>query len=286
MREAKILSSWKSIANYLGCGVRTAQRYDAQRGLPVRRVSGTTHSTVCAFVEEIDLWVASRPVRCDLEPQTLPKWENPNGNNSLYLLRNPEVLREVLITPELWRRPASHLTKKRIDAVLGELEWERSGDELNLLEFMVRATLNLCGAHSAGFSTLQRDKKREFFRWDAVVGSLAYAVGGTTPREWSPCGLTLERQSAQLLFHQARYFTYFADAQPPIVEGLVLPVYLKDEPLGTLWIVSHDEVLKFNAEHVRVMNEIAHRCADAIWQRRQFNQCAPDSSAQSMLAGN
>jgi GAF domain len=286
MRETKVLSSWKAIAAYLGCGVRTAQRYDADRGLPVRRVSGTTHSTVCAFIDEIDLWVASRPIRSDLGSEALPKWENPNGNSSLYLVRNPEVLRKVLITPELWRRPGSHVTQQRIDAVLGQLECERSGDELNLLEFMVRATLNLCGAHSAGFSTLKHDTKREFFRWDAVVGSLAHAVGGTTPREWSPCGLTLERQSAQLLFYQARYFTYFADAQPPIVEGLILPVYLKDEPLGTLWIVSHDEILQFNAEHVRVMNEIAHRCADAIWQRRQENQCARDSSAQPIHAGD
>jgi hypothetical protein len=283
VRETKILSSWKSIANYLGCGVRTAQRYDVQRGLPVRRVSGVTHSTVCAFVEEIDLWVASRPIRCDLSSKALPKWENPNGNNSLYLVRNPEILREVLVTPELWRRPASHVTQERIDAVLCELESERSGDDLELLEIMVRATLNLCDAHTSGFSTMQREGDREFFRWDALVGSLAYAVGGTTPREWSPCGITLERQSAQLFSYPARYFTYFADAQPSIVEGLVLPVYLKDEPLGTLWILSHDTHLRFNAEHVRVMNEIAHRCADA--HIRQAGKRAPDSSAQIMLAG-
>ena len=43
----------------------------------------------------------------------------------------------------------------------------------------------------------------------------------------------------------------------PIVEGLVIPVYLGTESPGTLWIIAHDEECKFDAEDVRVMTSLA-----------------------------
>jgi CheY-like chemotaxis protein len=55
--DRKILSSWKEIAQYLGRGVRTVQRYEGQFKLPVRRMSGNDHSSVMAFSDEIDRWL-------------------------------------------------------------------------------------------------------------------------------------------------------------------------------------------------------------------------------------
>lgn len=53
------LDSWKEIAEYLGRDVRTATRWEAQ-GLPLHRVPGGKGSSVFAFTEEIDAWMASR----------------------------------------------------------------------------------------------------------------------------------------------------------------------------------------------------------------------------------
>jgi hypothetical protein len=36
----EILSGWKDIANYLGKGVRTVQRYGREMGLPIHRPAG------------------------------------------------------------------------------------------------------------------------------------------------------------------------------------------------------------------------------------------------------
>jgi hypothetical protein len=272
MSERKVLNSWKEIASYLERGVRTVQRYETHFDLPVRHMQGTTRSSVYAFADEIDRWLAVKPFRSEMESEVLSQSKTAISNGVVRSFRDgrdPDVLRNVLITSELWRRPASDISKKRIDSVLRTFMLDATRQELGVLKFMVRATLDLCQAHTAGFSTPRCEGGREFFRWDAMAGALAHAVGGTTPRDWSPCGITLDRQAAQLFCYPARYFTYFADAAPPIVEGLVLPVYLADSPLGTLWIVSHDESLKFNAEHVRVMNAVAHRCANAIddWRR-------------------
>jgi len=74
MAERRILNSWKEIANYLGRGVRTVQRWEAQLGLPVHRPAGKDHSAVLAFSSELDQWLDSRPVRfgTNLNPESTP----------------------------------------------------------------------------------------------------------------------------------------------------------------------------------------------------------------------
>jgi hypothetical protein len=57
--QSGILSGWKDIANYLGKGVRTVQRYELELGLPVRRPSGKAKGSVIATQSEIDAWVAA-----------------------------------------------------------------------------------------------------------------------------------------------------------------------------------------------------------------------------------
>ncbi len=59
----QILSGWKDIANYLGRGVRTVQRYERQLGLPVRRPAGKPSGSVVATKAELDAWVNASPIR-------------------------------------------------------------------------------------------------------------------------------------------------------------------------------------------------------------------------------
>lgn len=56
---AKQLGSWKEIAAYLGREVRTAQRWAATRGLPVRRLPGSKRPRVFSFAHEIDAWLCA-----------------------------------------------------------------------------------------------------------------------------------------------------------------------------------------------------------------------------------
>ena len=59
----QVLSGWKDIANYLGKGVRTVQRYEQQFGLPVRRPAGKPSGSVVATKAELDAWVTASPIR-------------------------------------------------------------------------------------------------------------------------------------------------------------------------------------------------------------------------------
>jgi len=52
------LNSWKEIAGFLRVDVKTAQRWESTRGLPVRRLPGAGRKTVFAFQDEIEAWLS------------------------------------------------------------------------------------------------------------------------------------------------------------------------------------------------------------------------------------
>jgi hypothetical protein len=61
---AAVLTSWKEIAQYLGKGVRTVQRWEKKLHLPVRRTGeGGPKSSVLAMPEEIETWIQSQRFR-------------------------------------------------------------------------------------------------------------------------------------------------------------------------------------------------------------------------------
>jgi hypothetical protein len=63
----QFLTGWKEIANYLGKGVRTVQRYERDLCLPVRRPAGKDRGSVVAAKVELDAWVTASPMRENLQ---------------------------------------------------------------------------------------------------------------------------------------------------------------------------------------------------------------------------
>ncbi len=66
------LQSWKEIAAFLGKDVRTARRWNAERGLPVHRVPGGKGASVFAYIDELEAWFHERPSE---EPSGTPDSE-------------------------------------------------------------------------------------------------------------------------------------------------------------------------------------------------------------------
>ena len=52
-----ILNGWKEIGGYVCRDIRTVERWEKQRGLPVRRVPGAGRATVYALISELDEWL-------------------------------------------------------------------------------------------------------------------------------------------------------------------------------------------------------------------------------------
>lgn len=61
------LDSWKAIAAYLGRDERTVQRWERRLGLPVRRVPGGRGTSVFAYADDLDAWLAAN------EPSIAPR---------------------------------------------------------------------------------------------------------------------------------------------------------------------------------------------------------------------
>jgi hypothetical protein len=65
-----VLHTWKEIASYVGCGIRTVQRWEHDLGLPVRRVAARERTAVMAFPDEIDSWLRRAPTSVVFSPQS------------------------------------------------------------------------------------------------------------------------------------------------------------------------------------------------------------------------
>lgn len=56
--EKKRLDGWKEIGGYLGASVRTVQRWEVERALPVHHAGGGKGYSVFAFPSELDRWLS------------------------------------------------------------------------------------------------------------------------------------------------------------------------------------------------------------------------------------
>ena len=174
------------------------------------------------------------------------------------------TLDDVLCTHLLDHRTAPPADVESENAALHAIANELANNPQATLDVLVQVALKLCGAGSAGVSLLEpRKDGSAVFRWVALAGEYSQHLGGTTPADFSPCGTTLARGAPQLFSHPERFFVYFQEARPRIVEGLVVPLRA-GEVVGTLWIVSHSEERRFTLEDVRVMTSLAGFTAAAI----------------------
>ncbi|HXG04027.1 MAG TPA: ATP-binding protein [Candidatus Binatia bacterium] len=181
-----------------------------------------------------------------------PAGSERNGSSSL---------ETVIITDQLARRvsrPSDHAAEARALATL-IAELERPSPDI--LQTLAEVALSLCRAHSAGISVLEREDGREHFRWRAAAGAWAVYLGQTMPRE-SPCGTVIDRNATQLMAYPERHFTYAADITLPIAEALLVPFHTGGEPVGTVWVIAHDDSRHFDAEDARLLEHLA-RCAAA-----------------------
>jgi C4-dicarboxylate-specific signal transduction histidine kinase len=118
-------------------------------------------------------------------------------------------------------------------------------------------------AESAGLSLLTKDKKR--FYWAAIAGAWSPHIGGGTPREFSPCGIVLDRNAPLLFKHFEKRYGYIVPVTPVAEECLLVPFYVAGESVGTIWAIAHGKDKKFDAEDLRVLESMG-RFASAAYQ--------------------
>ncbi|MGF1939579.1 MAG: PAS domain-containing protein [Nostoc sp. ChiQUE02] len=175
----------------------------------------------------------------------------------------------VLITDELYQRPCRPLNLEAEVQIFRALAQQLTRPPQAILKYLVSAAVDLCQASSAGVSLIEiLPNGEEVFRWVALAGVYEPYEGGITDREHSPCGVCLSRGCPQLYHHPERYFPRLQQADPPIVEELVVPLLLEGQALGTIWIASHSGQRQFDGEDMRILTSLADFTAAAIHSSR------------------
>jgi signal transduction histidine kinase len=179
---------------------------------------------------------------------------------------------DVDIRAELRARPCRSPDYERENRALAVLAREMAANPRNMLQKLVEVAADLCDADTAGISLLDGD----VFRWEAVAGVMAGARGGTMPRVASPCGVCIDQNTTQLMRLPHRHFTAIpTDAS--CVEVLLIPFHDQGSPIGTVWIVSHSEIRKFDAEDERIVSVLA-QFASSAWQLWKSFETAAEAS--------
>jgi hypothetical protein len=122
LEKPRFLSGWKEIANYLGKGVRTVQRYERELGFPVRRPAGKSHAAVIATNAEIDAWVAASPIREQF--QLSRAHVDPPGASLEDLKKRMETmgtLRDQMVALQMELRASVKNLRQSIEGIHGEI---------------------------------------------------------------------------------------------------------------------------------------------------------------------
>lgn len=157
-------------------------------------------------------------------------------------------------------------------------------DPPSVLNCLVRHAIKLCKADSAGINLLEREESGDqIFRWVAAAGAMEAFIGCTSPRNFSPSGICLERNCAQLFSHPERYYQYL-NRVLPMAELLMIPLYTENEGLGSLWVVCHGMQRRFDREDARILSSLAD-FASATLGAWPLQQQGHEALYRSMIEG-
>ena len=194
------------------------------------------------------------------------------------------VFGDVYITDELDRRPPRPADPAREKMALQALAARMADGADALLPCFVQMAMELTGSSSAGLSLFEPEPAPGVFRWHHLQGILAPYDQATTPREHSPCGVTLDRNTPVLARHPERIYEWIAAENLVIPEVLLVPLYAgSDEPVGTLWVVG-DEAGHFRKEDAAVAAELATFVGTALKMGRREEGLRHALDEQEVLA--
>jgi RNA polymerase sigma factor (sigma-70 family) len=138
-----------------------------------------------------------------------------------------------------------------------------------ILQELVNAAVDLCGADSAGIS-LETEEKSDanYYHWVATAGQYNGFLNAVLPRYPSACGICLERGKPQLFRVRQRFFDIMGIEAPLVTDGILLP-WQVEETRGTIFIMAHGRTAAFDKDDGQMMRVLADFAAMAVRHQRQ-----------------
>jgi hypothetical protein len=138
-----------------------------------------------------------------------------------------------------------------------------------ILQELVNAAVELCGADSAGISIEKDDgNPDQFYHWVATAGLYSGFLDAILPRYPSACGICLERGRPQIFRVGQRFFDLMGIEAPLVTDGILLP-WQVDGTRGTIFIMAHGRTEAFDQDDCRMMQMLADFAAMGTRQKKQ-----------------
>jgi len=150
---------------------------------------------------------------------------------------------ESVLNPDaLFTRPVRAPDLRAELRAMHTLAQEMIKSPAEVMDRFVELAIELCNAESGGISLFEAQPNSPgIFRWYGLKGRFAAYLGGTTPREFSPCGVVLDRLQPIVMNFPERHYSYLGENGLTIPELLLVPLLDNyDNAVGTIWVV-HDE---------------------------------------------
>ena len=138
-----------------------------------------------------------------------------------------------------------------------------------ILQELVSAAVDLCGADSAGISIEKEDgSDQEFYHWIATAGKYSGFLNAILPRNPSACGLCLERGYPQHFTVSKKFFDILGVEAPLVTDGILLP-WKTEDTRGTIFVMAHGRTEAFDENDARLMTMLADFAAMGYRQQKQ-----------------
>jgi hypothetical protein len=138
-----------------------------------------------------------------------------------------------------------------------------------VLQELVKAAVELCGADSAGISIEKEDgSDQEFYHWIATAGAYSGFLNAILPRQPSACGLCLERGHPQHFTVSKKFFDILGVEAPLVTDGILLP-WKTEDTQGTIFVMAHGRTEAFDENDARLMTMLADFAAMGYRQQKQ-----------------
>jgi hypothetical protein len=138
-----------------------------------------------------------------------------------------------------------------------------------VLQELVNAAVEVCGADSAGISIEKDDgTDQEFYHWLATAGQYSEFFNAILPRYPSACGICLERGRPQLFRVGQRFFDLLGIQAPLVTDGILFPWGVEGTQ-GTIFVMAHGRTEAFDQNDWHMMQVLADFAATGVRQQRQ-----------------
>lgn len=153
-----------------------------------------------------------------------------------------------------------------------------------ILQELVNAAVELCGADSAGISVEKEDRNEtDFYHWIATAGQYTGFLNAMLPEYPSACGVCLKRGRPQHFRVTQRFFDILGVEAPTVTDGILIP-WQVDETRGTIFILAHGRTEAFDLEDCRMMQMLADFAAMGVRQQKQQKALIEQASTAAAAA--